>query len=837
MADSKWNDDKENFQDLASNLSQRTEELFRIPDAEVDENGTFLASIIILRNNVVFPRMISPVFIEQQENFDSIQYALENGKTAVTLMPKNPEQPLPSKLRDFYHVGLEIAVGRLISLPENNFSTLIQGRRRVILQKIVRKSPVLIGQFTVNDEETAESKRLTATIRTTKNLFERCAMLDRKLPDEAFPFVSSINDPSWIADMISTTVNLSTEKRRNILLTLDPLKRLDLLNKYLAEEVEVLELESRISKKVQNEVDRTQREYYLREQAKAIQDELGEGDVFNREINELSEKIEKAGFNDDVRKVAVKELERLSQMAPMSPEVGISRTYLDWLLDLPWDQATEDNLNIKHAESILERDHYGLKKTKDRIIEYIAVRSLKPRKERQPILCFVGPPGTGKTSIGKSIAESLGRKFVRISLGGVTDEAEIRGHRRTYIGALPGRIIQTMKKAGKINPVFMLDEIDKLGSDYRGDPSSALLEVLDPEQNNKFADHYLEVDYDLSKVMFITTANTTSTIPEPLLDRMEVIEFSGYVEEEKLQIAKQYLIGLQIDENGLDPEQIHITDDAIIKLCREYTYESGVRNLEREIGKVCRKVARKIAGKEGTSYTITSENLAEFMGPAYFFQTERDLTNEVGVVNGLAWTSNGGDTLKVEAAAFEGKGSLQITGQLGDVMQESAQAAMSFVRSHAKQFNIKPSWFEKNDIHVHVPEGAVPKDGPSAGITLASAIISAITNEPASQNVAMTGEITLRGNVLPVGGIREKLLAAHRLGIRQIIIPEKNVRDLEELPEQAKNDLDIRPVKTMSEVIALVFEGKEPKVKAAVRKKRTETPKKKGSEHNTEKSA
>ena len=763
MADSKWNDDKENFQDLASNLSQRTEELFRIPDAEVDENGTFLASIIILRNNVVFPRMISPVFIEQQENFDSIQYALENGKTAVTLMPKNPEQPLPSKLRDFYHVGLEIAVGRLISLPENNFSTLIQGRRRVILQKIVRKSPVLIGQFTVNDEETAESKRLTATIRTTKNLFERCAMLDRKLPDEAFPFVSSINDPSWIADMISTTVNLSTEKRRNILLTLDPLKRLDLLNKYLAEEVEVLELESRISKKVQNEVDRTQREYYLREQAKAIQDELGEGDVFNREINELSEKIEKAGFNDDVRKVAVKELERLSQMAPMSPEVGISRTYLDWLLDLPWDQATEDNLNIKHAESILERDHYGLKKTKDRIIEYIAVRSLKPRKERQPILCFVGPPGTGKTSIGKSIAESLGRKFVRISLGGVTDEAEIRGHRRTYIGALPGRIIQTMKKAGKINPVFMLDEIDKLGSDYRGDPSSALLEVL-------------------------------------------------------------------------DPEQIHITDDAIIKLCREYTYESGVRNLEREIGKVCRKVARKIAGKEGTSYTVTSENLAEFMGPAYFFQTERDLTNEVGVVNGLAWTSNGGDTLKVEAAAFEGKGSLQITGQIGDVMQESAQAAMSFVRSHAKQFNIKPSWFEKNDIHVHVPEGAVPKDGPSAGITLASAIISAITNEPASQNVAMTGEITLRENVLPVGGIREKLLAAHRLGIRQIIIPEKNVRDLEELPEQAKNDLDIRPVKTMSEVIALVFEGKEPKVKAAVRKKRTETPKKKGSEHNTEKS-
>ncbi len=825
MPEPKWNEEKEEYQDLAANLSQRTEELFRIPDAEVDENGKFIASIIILRNNVVFPRMISPVFIEQQENLDSIQYALENGKTAVTLMPKNPEQLTPSKFRDFYHVGLEIAVGRLISLPENNFSTLIQGRRRVILQKIIRKSPVLLGQFTVNDEEVDESKRLTATIRTTKNLFERCAALDRKLPEEALPFVASINDPSWIADMISTTVNISTEKRRNILLTLDPLKRLELLNKYLAEEAEVLELESRINKKVQNEVDRSQREYYLREQAKAIQDELGEGDVFNREINELKQQIQNAGFSDDVRKVALKELERLSQMAPMAPEVSMSRTYIDWLLDLPWDQATEDNLDIKNAEMILDRDHYGLKKTKDRILEYIAVKSLKPKKERQPILCFVGPPGTGKTSIGKSIAEALGRKFVRISLGGVTDEAEIRGHRRTYIGSLPGRIIQTMKRAEKINPVFMLDEIDKLGSDYRGDPSSALLEVLDPEQNNKFADHYLEVDYDLSKVMFITTANSTSTIPEALLDRMEVIEFSGYVEEEKLQIAKNYLIGRQIDENGLTEEQFHITDEAIIQLCRDYTYESGVRNLERELGKVCRKVARKIASKEGTSYTITDQNLHELMGPPYFFQTEKDTNDEVGVVNGLAWTSNGGDTLKVEAAAFEGKGSLQITGQIGDVMQESAQAAMSYVRSHAKKFNIKPSWFEKNDIHVHVPEGAVPKDGPSAGVTLAAAILSAITNEPAQKNVAMTGEITLRGNVLPVGGIREKLLAAHRLGINKVLIPEKNERDLEELPEQAKKELEIHLLKTMDDVLFHVFNGRVPKMKTAAVKRKAPTKK------------
>ena len=823
MADTKWNDEKDSYQDIASNLSQRTEELFRIPDADVDENGTFLASIIILRNNVIFPRMISPVFIEQQENFDSIQFALENGKTAVTLMPKDPEQISPSKLKDFYHVGLEIAVGRLISLPENNFSTLIQGRRRVILQKIVRKSPFLIGLFTVNDEETVESKRLTATIRTTRNLFEKCASLDKKLPDEAFPFVASINDPSWIADMISTTINFSTEKRRNILLTLDPIKRLDLLNKYLAEEVEVLELESKISKKVQNEVDRTQREYYLREQAKAIQDELGEGDVFSRELNDLRQRIDEAGFNEDVRKVALKELERLSQMAPMSPEVGISRTYLDWLLDLPWDIATEDNLDINNAESILDRDHYGLKKTKDRILEYIAVRSLKPKKERQPILCFVGPPGTGKTSIGKSIAEALGRKFVRISLGGVTDEAEIRGHRRTYIGALPGRIIQTMKRAGTINPVFMLDEIDKLGSDYRGDPSSALLEVLDPEQNNKFADHYLEVDYDLSKVMFITTANSTSTIPEALLDRMEVIEFSGYVEEEKLQIAKDYLLARQIEENGLEENQLTITDDCIIRLIREYTYESGVRNLERELGKVCRKVARKIAAKEGNAFTITDNNLPDFMGAPYFFQSEKDSGDEVGVVNGLAWTSNGGDTLKIEAAAFEGKGSLQITGQIGDVMQESAQAAMSYVRSHAKKFSIKPSWFEKNDIHIHVPEGSVPKDGPSAGITLASAILSAITGTPAKSDLAMTGEITLLGNILPVGGIREKLLAAHRLGIKKVLIPYKNIRDLDELPAQAKSDLTILPMKTMEEVILQVFGGTVPKMKHQTRKRKDES--------------
>lgn len=812
--------------DILSGINQRTEELFRIPNGEPDENGQFMAPIIILRESVLFPKMISPIFIGQQKNMTAIHFALEMETTAIMLIPKDTANEDPHRLRDFNRVGLETAVGRLIPLPDNNFSSLVQGRRRVYLEKIISTDPLLMGLFSLVDEKIPEGKKTEATVRLTRDLFEQCVTLDRKVPDEALPYSATIDEPGWLADMIASSLSFNTEERQKILFEINPLKRLQILNGILTEELDLLQTTERISQKVQSGVDKTQREYYLREQARAIQEELGEGDVYSRELNELKEKIDAAPFNEEVRKVAMKEFERLTQMAPMSPEVSVSRTYIDWLLDVPWDQKTEDNLDVLNAEELLNRDHYGLEKVKERVLEYIAVKSLHPKKERQPILCFVGPPGTGKTSIGRSIAESLGRNFQRISLGGVNDEAEIRGHRRTYIGSLPGRIIQTMKKAGTINPLFMLDEIDKLGNDYRGDPASALLEVLDPEQNHAFADHFLEVDYDLSNVLFITTANTTSTIPDALLDRMEVIEFDGYVEEDKLKIARSYLLPRQMEENGLEEADIDLTDEGMKKLIREYTYESGVRNLEREIGKVCRKIARKKA--EGKEYdpVVSDSNLEALMGPPYFFQSEAEKKDEIGVATGMAWTSAGGDITTVEVLTFEGKGEMEITGQIGDVMQESAKAALSYVKSRAKDFGIKPALFEKLDIHIHVPEGAVPKDGPSAGVTLATALISALTETPVRKDVAMTGEITLRGTVLPVGGIREKLLAARRLGIKTILIPEKNMKDLVDLPQQARDDLTVLPMAKMEQVIEQAFGGVKPKRKTVTRTRKTADAKK-----------
>ncbi len=578
--------------------------------------------------------------------------------------------------------------------------------------------------------------------------------------------------------------------------------RLRHLNTILAQEVDVLELEDEIHARVQNEVDRSQREFYLREQMKQIQNELGEGDIFTRDAAELKTKIEAANLPEEPRAVAMKELDRLNQMPPMAPEVSIIRTYIDWILDLPWTNSTADNLDVKNAAKVLERDHYGLKKAKERILEYIAVRSLKPKKERQPILCFVGPPGVGKTSLGRSIAEALGRKFVRVSLGGVRDEAEIRGHRRTYIGALPGRILQTMKRAGSANPLFMLDEIDKLGSDFRGDPSSAMLEVLDPEQNNAFSDHYLEMPFDLSKVMFVTTANSLMTIPPALLDRMELIEFPGYIEEEKLEIANRYLIPRQLEENGLDEnELVTFEPDALRRIVREYTYEAGVRNLEREIGRVCRKVARLKAEGKKFPTAILREHMDKFLGPQQVFPPEAEVQDEVGVATSLAWTEDGGIIMPVEVAVLEGKGTMQMTGQMGEVMQESAQAALTYIRSRAASLNIDLEVFERMDIHVHMPEGAIPKDGPTAGITMASAIISALTGRPVSRHVGMTGEITLRGRVLPIGGVREKVMAAHRAGLKTVILPEKNLKDLVDLPKQAKAELKIVPVKHMDDVL------------------------------------
>ncbi|MEZ0397178.1 MAG: endopeptidase La [Anaerolineales bacterium] len=796
-----FDEDEEPF-DAA--LTQRTEELYRIPNQTPDEDGCIEALVLPLGDLVIFPHMVTPIFVGRPLSLLAIQEARQAGQTVIGVTQHDPAIQDPGP-QDFLAIGVELAVGRLLSMPDGSSSALVQGRRRVEILEFTRLEPVLRARARVIEEPTVADRTTRALMRSVLGLFERCVQLDRSIPEEAYLFALNISEPGWLADMIATAISLDLAERQALLLMSDPRQRLQRVNKLLAQEVDVLELEDEIHTRVQSEVDRSQREFYLREQMKAIQSELGEGDVWTRDMAELRKRIEEAALPEAARTTALKELERLNQMPPMAPEVGIIRTYIDWILDLPWLVYTEDNLDVRHAAQVLERDHYGLKKAKDRILEYIAVRSLKPKKERQPILCFVGPPGTGKTSLGRSIAEALGRKFVRVSLGGVRDEAEIRGHRRTYIGALPGRIIQTMKRAGTANPLFMLDEIDKLGQDFRGDPASALLEVLDPEQNHAFSDHYLELDFDLSKVMFITTANTLMTIPPALLDRLEVIEFPGYIEEEKLIIANRFLIPRQIEEAGIEEIGLRFAPQALQRIIREYTYEAGVRNLEREIGRVCRKVARWKA--EGKRYPtlITAPLVSKFLGPQQFFQSEAEGADEVGVATSLAWTENGGEIMAVEVAVFDGKGSLQMTGQIGEVMQESGQAALTYLRSRAERFGIDFEVFERMDIHVHMPEGAIPKDGPSAGITLATAMLSALTGRPVRREVGMTGEITLRGRVLPVGGLREKILAAHRAGLKVVVIPQKNTKDLVDLPKRVRADLQIVPVGHMDEVIELAI--------------------------------
>jgi ATP-dependent Lon protease len=692
----------------------------------------------------------------------------------------------------------------------------------VEIVNILQTDPYMVVEARIIPDTYRMTKRLTALMRTSRNLFESCVALNDSLPEEAHLFSMNINDPSWLADMIATSLSLPNQTRKELMILTHPADRLKKVNHILAEELDVLELEDEIQAQVQTEVDRSHREFYLREQMKAIQTELGESDIWSQEILDLGEKIDEKDLPEEVRTQAVRELQRLQQMPPIAPEVGIIRTYLDWLLDLPWNISSEDNLDVIHANDVLEREHYGLKKAKDRIIEYIAVRSLNPKRLRQPILCFVGPPGTGKTSLGKSIANALGRKFVRLSLGGVRDEAEIRGHRRTYIGAMPGRIIQTMRKAETNNPLFMLDEIDKLGSDFRGDPSSALLEVLDPEQNNAFSDHYLEVTYDLSDVIFITTANTLSTIPPALLDRMEVIEFSGYIDEEKLEIAKRFLVPRQLEETGLEDENIHFQDSALLKIIHEYTYEAGVRNFEREIGSILRKIARLKTEKKDYPRRITPQAIRKYLGPQQFFETEAEIDDEVGVATALAWTENGGEIMPVEVLIMDGKGNLQITGQIGEVMQESAQAALSYIKSRAEWLEIDPDIFENIDVHLHVPEGAIPKDGPSAGITMTTAMISAFTDRPSYHTVGMTGEITLRGRVLPVGGIKEKVLASHRAGLKKVIIPDRNEKDLEDVPKSVLKEMELIPVNHMDQVLPVALfppkNGEKPSKRRSVKK-------------------
>jgi ATP-dependent Lon protease len=803
-----WKKRQDNPEEFNAALYQRTDELYQVNDAEPDENGMIYCPVLIMRDIVVFPRMISPIFISPGPNLDAISHVQQKGGTMIALILKDSdiEKPKPA---DFLQVGIEIAVGRLLSLQDGNASALVQGRRRVKVVDIVKEGTFMWARATVTHENTTVDRRTEALMRTARDLFERCVQLDRSLPDEAHLFSVNISEPGWLADMIATAISLPFSERMELITISEPKDRLKKVNWLLAQELDVLQLEDEIQNRVQSEVDRSQREFYLREQLRAIQTELGEGDIWSRELIEIRTKVDNKSMPEEVRKQAYKEIERLGQMPSMAPEVGIIRTYVDWLLDLPWTEITEDNLSVKHAAKVLEENHYGLGKAKDRILEYIAVKSLKPRKERQPILCFVGPPGTGKTSLGRSIADALGRKFVRLSLGGVRDEAEIRGHRRTYIGALPGRILQTMKRAGTINPLFMLDEIDKLGADFRGDPSSALLEVLDPEQNFSFSDHYLELPYDLSKVMFITTANSLGSIPPALLDRMEILEFPGYIEEEKMEIANRFLIPRQMEESGFEVGDITFEETAMRKMIREYTYEAGVRNLEREIGRVFRKEARLKSEKKKFSTVIDEKAVEKFLGPPQFLMTEAERQDEIGVATAIAWTENGGEIMPVEVLILEGKGNLQITGQIGDVMQESAQAALSYLKSKSRLIDLDPELFEEIDIHVHIPEGAIPKDGPSAGITIATALFSAFTERKVYKEIGMTGEITLRGNILPIGGVREKILAAHRSGLKTVLLPVKNEKDLVEVPKKVRGDMQIKLVKHMDEVIKLALHNEQ----------------------------
>ena len=765
--------------------------------------------ILPLRGTVLYPDLILPIMVGRKKSVKLIDDAMDSDRIIGVITQKRSEIEDP-KETDLYSVGVAALILRMIRELDGSQRVIVQGVSRMKVKEYIQRDPYFKSRVEVIDEGLVQGVELDALMMNMKNLFSRAVELAPYLTSELGTMVSNIKSPSILADLIASNLNISTTEKQGILETFDVRERLTKVHLFLNKEVQVLELGNKIQSQVKEDMDRTQREYYLREQLKAIKKEFGELDEHSTEIKELKEKIKKAKMPPEAFTAAEKELDRLAKIPPASAEYTVARTYLDWLAELPWSETTEDNLDIDNAQKTLDEDHYDLEKVKKRILEYLAVRKLKADM-KGPILCFVGPPGVGKTSLGKSIARTMGRKFIRISLGGVRDEAEIRGDRRTYVGALPGRIIQGVKKAGSNNPVFMLDEVDKIGMDFRGDPSSALLEVLDPEQNFSFSDHYIDVPFDLQKVMFITTANVLDTIPPALRDRMETLELPGYSEDQKMMIAKQFLIRKQISEHGLSSEYIEFEDAALQTIISSYTREAGVRNLEREIATICRGVAKDVARGIKEKVVISPDSLHKFLGPVKFFPEVAERTSEPGVATGLAWTPTGGDIIFVEATKMRGEKGLTLTGQLGDVMKESAQAALAYVRSKAKELGIEEDFFGKNDIHIHVPAGAIPKDGPSAGITMFIALTSLLTNKPVRSDVAMTGEITLRGLVLPVGGIKEKVLAGMRAGIRTIILPKKNEKDLEEIPEHIRKQMNFKFIQRMDEAIELALKHTEPR--------------------------
>ncbi|MBI4339055.1 MAG: endopeptidase La [Chloroflexi bacterium] len=756
------------------------------------------------RDSLVYPRLMTQMLVVRPAFQRAVEEAIA-GDRRILVVGRGNIGSRDFDVSDLSSIGTLAMVGRMLKLPDGAATVWLQGETRIRLLEVTQTEPWYRARAEILEEPEADSLQIQATMRSVLALFEKCVQLSPNLTWDVYVAAMNATTPGWLADMVCSSLNLELETRQKLMEVLDPEERLNAVNHELAREVELLELQNQIDSQVRETLDKSQREYVLREQLRAIQKELSEVDPQSQDIENLKKKIEASGMPEDAAKKANEELLRLEHIPPASPENPVIRGYLEWLSELPWTTRTEDNLDIAQAARLLDEHHYGLKKVKERILEYLAVRKLSQGKLRSPILCFVGAPGVGKTSLGRSIAEAMGRKFIRVSLGGIRDEAEIRGHRRTYVGALPGRVIQTMRRAGTINPVLVLDEIDKVGADYRGDPSSALLEVLDPEQNHSFSDHYLEVPYNLSQVLFITTANLLDPILPALHDRMEVIELPGYTEEEKLEIARRFLVPKQLEEHGLKPEQLRFSSGALRRIVREYTREAGVRSMEREIGSICRKVARRVAeGKEAPA-TVLPQSLPKHLGAPRFAWGTAEEQDEIGVATGVAYTPAGGDVLSVEVALLKGKGNLLLTGQLGDVMKESAQAAVSYCRSKSEAWGLKDGLFGRQDIHIHLPAGATPKDGPSAGAALTTALASALTRQPVRKEVAMTGEITLRGKVLPVGGVKEKVLAAHRAGIKVFVLPEENRKDAADIPLKVRRDIQFVYVKEMDSVLQVAL--------------------------------